>query len=143
MAKADNKTKPTILSVDAFLAAIEDDGRRADALALRSLLERISGAPAVLWGPSIVGFGACRYRYDSGREGTMPRLGFSPRARESVLYVMDGFSRYDDLRTRLGKHRTGKACLYVKRLADLDLAVLEELLSQSLQQSRDRWPETG
>ena len=141
MAKADNKTKPTDLSVDAFLAGIEDDGRRADALALRALLERVSGEPAVMWGPSIVGCGAYHYRYESGREGTMARIGFSPRAKEFVLYVMDGFSRYEDLRTRLGKHRTGKACLYVKRLADLDLAVLEELLSQSLQHSRERYPE--
>lgn len=85
MAKADNKTKPTGLSVDAFLAGIEDDGRRTDALALRALLERVSGEPAVLWGPGIVGCGAYHYRYESGREGTMARIGFSPRAKEFVL----------------------------------------------------------
>jgi hypothetical protein len=110
---------------------------------LRALLERVSGEPAAMWGPAIVGCGAYRYRYESGREGTMARIGFSPRAKESVLYVMDGFSRYADLRARLGRHRTGKACLYVKRLADVDPAVLEELLSRSWQHSRDRWPEDG
>jgi len=140
MAKADSKTKPGEMSVDSFLARIKDDERRADALVLRALLERVSGEPAVMWGTSIVGCGVYHYRYESGREGKMARISFSPRARESVLYVMDGFSRYEDLRSRLGKHRTGKACLYVKRLADVDLAVLEELLTQSLQQSRARYP---
>lgn len=142
MAKVENKTKPSDLSVDTFLAGLEE-ARRADAAALRALLERVSGERAVMWGPSIVGCGAYRYRYESGREGTMARIGFASRAKEFVLYVMDGFPRYADLLVRLGTHRTGKSCLYVKRLADVDVGVLEELLSQSLQQLRERYPEEG
>lgn len=138
---AENKTQPTTEPVDGFLARIGDDGRRADAEALRAMMERLSGQPAAMWGPSIVGFGEYRYRYDSGREGRMARIGFSPRAKELVVYILDGFEGRADLLARLGRHRTGKSCLYIRRLADVDGGVLEELAARSLERMRERYPE--
>ena len=128
---ADNKTKPTGVSVDAFLAGIADPERRADAHQVRALMERLSGEPAAMWGPSIVGFGSYHYKYESGREGDSCRIGFSPRARELVLYGL-GVARRPAAMERLGKHKTGKACLYIKRLADVDEAALEQLVSEAL-----------
>ena len=129
---AENKTKATAASVDDFLDAVPDPQRRADGKVLRALMERLSGEPATLWGPTIVGFGTYHYVYESGREGDMPRLGFSPRASELVLYISGGFPRYGALMERLGKHRTGKSCLYIKRLSDVDMDVLETLCAESL-----------
>jgi hypothetical protein len=129
---AENKTKATAASVDDFLDAVPDPRRRADGKTLRALMERVSGEPAAMWGPSIVGFGTCHYRYESGHEGDIPRIGFSPRARELVLYLVGGFPRHQPLMDRLGKHRTGKSCLYIKRLADVDMKVLEALCVESL-----------
>ena len=137
---AENKTKPTEVSVDDFLDAVPDPQRRADGKTLRALMERLSGEPAKMWGPSIVGFGTCHYKYDSGREGDMPRIGFSPRAKELVLYLASDFPRYQGLMDRLGKYKTSKACLYVKRLADVDEAVLEELCAESLDHMREKYP---
>ena len=105
------------------------------------MMERISGFPATMWGPSIVGFGRYHYRYDSGRQGEAPRIGFSPRAKELVLYLIGGFPRHQALMDRLGKYRTGKACLYLKRLADVDEAVLEELIGEALAYMREKYPE--
>ncbi len=136
---AELKTRPTQVSVDAFLDAVADPQRREDAKALRAMMERLSGEPAQMWGPSIVGFGRYHYRYDSGHEGDMCQVGFSPRARELVLYIVPGFGA-DELMARLGKHRAGKSCLYVKRLADVDQGVLEELVSRSLAYVRERYP---
>jgi len=138
---AENKTLPTGQTVDDFLARVPDAGRRADAQALRATMERLSGEPAAMWGPSIVGFGEYRYRYDSGREGGMARIGFSPRAKETVVYLVDGFARRAELLARLGPHRTGKSCLYIRRLADTDPAVLEELIRDSLAYVREKYPE--
>jgi hypothetical protein len=129
---AENKTKATAASVDAFLEAVPDPQRRADGKVLRTLMERLSGEPARMWGPTIVGFGTYHYVYESGREGDMPRIGFSPRANELVLYIFGGFPRYQALMERLGKHRTGKSCLYIKRLSDVDMDVLETLCIESL-----------
>jgi Domain of unknown function (DU1801) len=128
---AENKTKPTGVSVDAFLDGVADPQRRADAHKVRALMERLSGEPAAMWGPSIVGFGSYHYKYDSGREGDMARIGFSPRAKELVLYGL-GVSRRPALMERLGKHKTGKGCLYIKRLAEVDEAVLEQLVTEAL-----------
>jgi hypothetical protein len=122
---AENKTKQTSGSVDAFLDAVSDPQRRADAQALRAMMERASGEPAAMWGPSIVGFGSYHYKYESGREGDMCRIGFSPRASEFAFY--GGFLRSPDLLERLGRHKTGKGCLYIKRLADVDQAMLEAM----------------
>ena len=137
---AENKTKPTAVSVDDFLDAVPDPQRRADGRTLRALMERLSGEPATMWGPSIIGFGTCHYKYESGREGDMPRIGFSPRAKELVLYLTDEYPRYQALMGRLGKHKTSKACLYIKRLADVDEAVLEELCTESLDHLREKYP---
>lgn len=127
---AENKTKATSASVDDFLNAIPDPQRRADARSLRALMERVSGEPGAMWGPSIVGFGSYHYKYESGREGDFCRIGFAPRTGEFALY--GGFLRSPELLARLGKHKTGKGCLYVKRLADVDEAVLEEMAKAAL-----------
>lgn len=127
---AEVKTKPTDVSVDAFLGAVEHPVRRADGQAVRAMMERVTGQPAVMWGPSIVGFGSYHYRYDSGHEGDMCRVGFSPRAANLVLYV-GGFPDYEALLTRLGKHKRSKACLYLTKLSDVDMVVLEEIVRKS------------
>ena len=123
---AETKTRPTKVSVDDFIAAVEKPVRRADAAILRDMMERVTGEPATMWGPTIVGFGSYHYRYASGHEGDSPRAGFSPRSANLVLYV-GGFPEYEALLARLGKHRRSKACLYLGKLADVDLAVLEEI----------------
>lgn len=138
---AELKTKPTGVAVDAFLDAVPDPQRREDARKVRAMMERLSGEPAAMWGPSIVGFGTYHYKYDSGHEGDMARIGFSPRARELVLYVLGCFPRNQTLMDRLGKHKTGKSCLYIKRLADVDLDVLEELVAESLDYMREKYPD--
>ena len=141
MARYEAKTKPTEVSVDDFLDAVPDAGRREDANKVRAMMERISGYPARMWGPNIVGFGTYRYTYDSGHSGEAGRIGFSPRARELVLYLVGGFPRHQALMDRLGKYRTGKCCLYVKRLSDLDEEVLEELIAENLAYMREKYPE--
>lgn len=132
---AENKTKATAASVDDFLDAVADPRRRDDARALRALMERVSGEPAAMWGPSIVGFGRHHYKYASGREGDMCRIGFSPRAQELVLY--GGFLRNPARLERLGKHRSGKGCLYIKRLADVDAGELEAIAAEAWARERD------
>jgi hypothetical protein len=133
---AETKTRPTDVSVDDFLDAVPHPVRRADGKALRALMERISGAPAVMWGPSIVGFGALHYRYESGHEGDMPRIAFSPRKANLVLYL-GGFPEYEALLARLGKHKSSKACLYLNKLADVDEAVLEEIVRRTWDAAAD------
>lgn len=125
-----NKTHQTEASVAAFLDAVEPDRRRADARVLLEIMQRITGEPAVLWGSSIIGFGRYHYRYDSGREGDSMKAGFSPRKQRLVVYIMAGFDGADELRERLGKHRTGKSCLYINKLSDVDLAVLEKIIAR-------------
>jgi hypothetical protein len=137
---AENKTKPTPVSAEAFIDAVPDPVRREDARALAALMARLSGEAPAMWGASIVGFGAYHYRYHSGRESDAPRIGFSPRAKELVLYLLDGFPAHADLLARLGKHRTGRSCLYIKRLADVDGAVLEQLIAASLAEMDERYP---
>jgi hypothetical protein len=127
-----NKTKPTPVSVSEFLEAIADDSRRADARALVKLMRAATGEKPKMWGPSIVGFGSHHYVYESGREGDMPLVGFSPRKPATVLYVSRGFKGFDALLARLGPHKTGGGCLYVKQLADLDNGVLEEIVVKSV-----------
>lgn len=123
-----NKTVETDQRVEDFIAGVADPVRRADAGAAAALMARVTGQPAAMWGPSIIGFGRYRYRYDSGREGEMCRVGFSPRKAELVFYVGAGRPEQAAALERLGKHRTGKGCLYVKKLADVDLAVLEQVV---------------
>jgi hypothetical protein len=140
MTKTENKTKETTVSVDDFIAAVADANQRTDAQKLRALMEHLSGEPARMWGPSIIGFGSYHYKYESGREGDMCRIGFSPRKGQTVLYLIDGFEGQPELMARLGKHRTGKSCLYIKKLTDVDEAVLEELCARSLAYMADKYP---
>jgi Domain of unknown function (DU1801) len=137
---ADNKTKPTELSVTAFIDAITDPTKRADAKMLVKLLQDAAGEKPKMWGPSIIGFGSYHYRYDSGREGDMPLIGFSPRKTATVLYTMIGSSDSKALLAKLGKHTTGKGCLYIKKLADVDQRVLEAMVVKSLAALRARNP---
>lgn len=137
---AENKTRETTVDAAAFLDAVPHPGRRADGKALCAMMERLSGEPPRMWGPTIVGFGRCRYRYESGREGEMPRIGFSPRAKELVLYLTDEFEGHAGLMARLGRHRTGKSCLYIGKLADVDAGVLEELIAKSIEAVNAKYP---
>ena len=141
MAKYELKTQATEVNVDDFIGAVPDAGRREDAKKVRAMMERISGYPATMWGPTIVGFGRYHYRSASGHEGEMARIGFSPRAKELVLYVVEDFARHQALMDRLGKYKTGKCCLYIKRLADVDENVLEALVAESLDYAREKYPE--
>ena len=127
---AETKTRPSDASVDDFLDGVGHPGRRADGKAVRTMMERVTGEPAIMWGPSIVGFGRYHYRYASGHEGDSPRVGFSPRSANLVLYV-GGFPEYEALLARLGKHKRSKACLYLGKLADVDLGVLEEIVRRT------------
>jgi hypothetical protein len=133
---AEAKTRPTDASVDAFLEAVAHPQRRADGKAVREMMERVTGEPATLWGPSIVGFGSYHYRYASGHEGDMCRVGFSPRSAKLVLYV-GGFPEYEGLLERLGKHTRSKACLYLNWLSDVDMGVLEEITRRSYAATED------
>ena len=129
---AENKTKATQRSPAEFIAAISHPVRRTDAETLLPIMERISGLPATMWGPSIIGFGTHRYRYESGREGEICRIGFSPRSGNLVFYILNSFDGQGALLARLGKHKTsgdGAGCLYVNKLADIDMAVLEAMIA--------------
>lgn len=128
---AELKTKATTRDVADFLTSVDNPVRRADAEQMIALMERVTGEPATMWGPSIIGFGQYHYRYESGHEGDMCRIGFSPRTPNLVLYVA-AYDGRDAHLARLGKHKTGKGCLYVNKLGDVDMAVLEELV-------RDGW----
>ena len=132
------KTVQTGGSVDAFLDAVANPRRQADARLLLNLMLEITGEPPKMWGPSIVGFGSYHYRYASGREGDSLVVGFAPRKQNLVLYIMPGFARHGALLARLGKFRTGKSCLYVNKLDDIDLSVLEELVRESVTEMRRR-----
>jgi Domain of unknown function (DU1801) len=137
---AENKTKPTQVSVAAFIEAITDANRRTDAKALLKLMQSRSGEKPKIWGPSIIGFGNYHYKYDSGREGDMPVIAFSPRKAAIVLYGLIGISGAEALLAKLGKHTTGKGCLYIKKLSDVDLRVLETMVVKSLAAKHARHP---
>lgn len=131
MAKAENKTKPTKESVSAFINGVENETRKRDAKTVLAMMKKITGEKPKMWGPSIIGFGEYHYKYESGREGDMLNVGFSPRKANLVLYVMGSIAEDDPLRSKLGKYKTGKACLYVNKLDDIDLAVLEKIIAKS------------
>jgi hypothetical protein len=133
---AELKTQPTEGDAEAFLATISDEGRRADARTVCDLLTRVTAEPAVMWGKAIVGFGRQHLRYDSGRELDWMEIGFSPRKANTTIYLSGGLEAYADLLARLGKHTTGGGCLYLKRVDDVDPAVLEELLTRSVARVR-------
>jgi len=129
---AENKTKPTDVSVDDYLSSKASAQQLADARQLMNLLQRVTGHPATMWGPSIVGYGSYRYTYESGRMGEAPLVGFAIRGREMVVYVMAEGEGQQQLLPKLGRHKMGKACLYFKQLSDLDLSVLEQLVTHSV-----------
>lgn len=129
---AENKTKATELSVAAYIDAIEDEGKREDAKVLVKLLSKVTGKKPAMWGTAIIGFDSYHYKYDTGREGDMPVVGFSPRKAAHSLYGFTGTDGADELLAKLGKHTTGKGCLYVKKLKDVDLKVLETLAANAV-----------
>src|ERR1700687_811163 len=131
-AMADNKTKPTKLSVAAFIDTLPDAAKRADAKELAKLMQSATGEKPKMWGPSIIGFGSYHYKYETGREGDMPIAVFSPRKAAIVLYILTGFSHAEALLAKQAKHTTGKACLYIKKLADVDQKALEALVVKSV-----------
>jgi hypothetical protein len=128
---AELKTQPTGESVEAFLASV-DGSRQEDCRALAALMTRVTGVEPRMWGSSIVGFGDYHYRYASGRQGEWFVVGFAPRMRDLTVYLMPGLEQFAEPLTRLGKHREGKGCLYVRKLADIDMAVLEELIASAV-----------
>lgn len=132
MAKNENKTKPTGVCVEEFLDTVENETRRADADVAIEMMTRLSGCEPKMWGPSIIGFGKYHYRCESGREGDAPMTGFSPRKSNLVFYIMSGYEGSEEQLARLGKHRTGKSCLYINKLADVDLSVLEEMITDGI-----------
>jgi hypothetical protein len=137
---AENKTKATGKSVAQFLASVEPADRRKDCRTLATLMRDVTKAPARMWGASIVGFGTYHYKYDSGREGDFFLAGFAPRKTDLTVYIMAGFDRYDELMKKLGRHSTGKSCLYIKRLADVDVKVLRALVTESVRYMKKRYP---
>ena len=133
---AELKTKATDASVEAFLHGVENEKKREDAFAILALMEEVTGEPPKLWGSSIIGFGSYHYKYASGHEGDACLTGFSPRKQNLVLYILAGFDQYDALLAKLGKYKTGKSCLYINKLADIDPDVLRELVAQSVAHMR-------
>jgi hypothetical protein len=138
---AENKTKPTDASVEAYLASRANEEQRADCHALMSMLARITGQAPKMWGPTIVGYGSYRYTYESGRTGEACRVGFAIRGRELVVYLIADGKEQTALLSKLGPHKMGKSCLYFKRLADLDTSVLERLIVGSLAGLERRHPQ--
>lgn len=141
MAKSANKTVQTVVDPADFIASVQDDSQRADAHRLVAIMEKRSGHPPKMWGPSIIGFGQYHYRYESGREGDMCRIGFSPRKGQTVIYLLDGYQDHGPQLARLGKHKIGKSCLYIKRLSDIDETVLEEMIQGSLDYMASHYPD--
>ena len=133
------KTRRHDGDVDAYLDSVENPRRREDARRVLTLMREVTGERPKMWGSSIVGFGSYHYTYASGREGDWPVVGFAPRRQNLVLYIMPGFARYESLLARLGKHRTGKSCLYVNKLDDIDPEVLEELVRESVDEMKRRY----
>ncbi len=136
---AKNKTVETTASVNDFLATAADDARRQDCLTIVKLMEQLSGFKAKMWGPAIIGFGSCHYKYESGREGDMPIIAFSPRKNDLTLYLSSDFDNRTELLARLGKHKSAKACLYIKKLADVDMEVLKEMMVLSIKHTKSKY----
>jgi hypothetical protein len=137
---ADNKTKPTKASVSDYIASRANEQQRADCRDLMAMFKKLTGHAPKMWGPSIVGYGTYHYTYESGRTGEMPLVGFAIRGRELVVYILVEGEAQQALLSRLGKHKMGKSCLYLKQLADLDRAVLEQLVAGSIAEVRRRHP---
>jgi nucleoid DNA-binding protein len=137
---AENKTQKTRESVSAFIESVPNEAKRRDARTLLKIMRELTGEMPVMWGASIVGFGAYHYKYESGREGDMPITGFSPRKAATAVYIMTGFAGSEALLAKLGPHSTGKACLYIKKLSDVDQSVLRKLIARSVAAMRKKYP---
>lgn len=140
MANAKNKTQPTPVSAEAFLASVEPDKKRDEARELDQLFRKVTGWSPVMWGPSIIGYGQYHYKYETGREGDMCATGFSPRKANHSLYIMPGYANFEEILGRLGKHSMGKSCLYIKKLEDVDLDVVAELIKAGLDDLGEKYP---
>jgi Domain of unknown function (DU1801) len=138
---AENKTKATDASVAEYLAAISDEDRRADCAAIARLMNKVTKQEPRMWGPGIVGFGHYRYTYESGRSGEACQTGFASRMGDISVYLVAGFPGQDELLATLGRHKMGKACLYIRRVSDIDLKVLEKLIAGSVAEIRKRYGE--
>ncbi|HAD97245.1 MAG TPA: DUF1801 domain-containing protein [Cryomorphaceae bacterium] len=136
---AELKTKPNDEDPRAFLEALEDENKRKDALALLEMMQEISGCAPKMWGSAIIGFGSYHYQYESGREGDWFIAGFSPRKQNLALYIMSGFDRYNELLQKLGKHKTGKSCLYIKHLSEVNPEVLYKLVETSYRRMEEKY----
>ena len=139
MSKANNKTQPTAVSPETFLSGIEHQVRREDGLVLLELFSRVTKLKPKMWGASIIGFGRYHYKYESGREGESLMTGFSPRKSALSIYIMPGYRDLSEMLDRLGKHKTGKSCLYINKLADIELPVLEEIILNGLAYMRKNY----
>ncbi len=139
MPKYELKTKITDKSVEKFLDAIESEQKRDDAYAILSMMQKATKEEPKMWGPSIIGFGTYHYKYDSGHEGDMPLIGFSPRKAALTLYILMGFEGYDELMAKLGKYKTSKACLYINKLKDVDITVLNKLITLSMKYTKAKY----
>ena len=140
---AELKTKKTDESVVAFLDKVESVKKRLDCYTILSLMKSVTGHEPKMWGESIIGFGSYHYKYESGHEGDMPLAGFAPRKNNLTIYIMPGFERYAELMPKLGKYKTGKSCLYIKTMNDIDPLVLRELVKESVQFMQARYPQEG
>lgn len=136
---SENKTKPTDVPVEEFIESIDHKVRKEDAWTLYNMLNEVTGLKAKMWGPSIIGYGTYHYKYDSGREGDMIKIGFSPRKASLSLYIMSGFPEYEDLLSRLGKYKLGKSCLYINKLTDVDLDILKEIMVRGFQKMNEKY----
>ncbi|MEL7116311.1 MAG: DUF1801 domain-containing protein [Pseudomonadota bacterium] len=137
---AENKTKPTGVDVQSFLEAVEHPTRRADGLRLNEIFQEVTGWQPKMWGPTMVGYGSYDYTYKAGHSGSSLATGFSPRKANLSIYIMPGYADFDDMLARLGKHKHGKSCLYVNKLADVDETVLRELIAAGLRDLATHWP---
>jgi hypothetical protein len=137
---AEPKTRPTKVRVDKFIATVKPDSRRAECDIVVKMMKRATKENPVMWGPNIVGFGTYRYTYASGATGDWPRIGFSPRKTAMTLYIMPGAEKYAGLLEKLGKHKLGKSCLYLNKLADVDLKVLEQIVVRSVAEMKKLYP---
>ncbi len=137
---AEAKTKQTDQAVEEFLASVENDKRRADAEVVADIMTRVTGAPAKMWGSAIIGFDTYTYKYESGKTGDWMITGLSPRKSSLSVYIMPGFDAYADKLAKLGKYKTGKSCLYINKLEDIDLEVLEDLIATSVKDMRAKYP---
>ena len=140
MSTTKNKTQKTGVSPDEFVGRVSPEWKREDSKALLAMMKDITGLEPKMWGASIIGFGDYHYKYESGREGDSCRIGFSPRAQNMTIYIMPGYQDFDDELSRLGKHKMGKSCLYIKRLSDVDESVLREMIVKGLALMEEKYP---